>query len=215
MLSLILKDFLIQKRNFCISIIFGIVYTFILRFTNDTNMFFLIPTMIAYLFLSGSCSIDEKNNSNILLASLPVERSDMVISKYISSFISLLVGIAITFISVMMLRFIYPNSNLEIKQTYMFASVAGSIFLSSIFFPVYFKLGFQKARYFFTFLFMFFIFVPPLFINFLKEHKFLSIMTFFSNQSVGLLYVITGVILFIVLLISLLISIKLFNNNDL
>lgn len=95
MLNLVIKDILIQKKT----IIFALLYAaFVLAFFSTIfpsgfGLYVMSPMIITYLYITFAVQYDDKNNSEVILNSLPLKRSDIVISKYISTFVFGSIGI--------------------------------------------------------------------------------------------------------------------------
>jgi ABC-2 type transport system permease protein len=219
--NLVLKDILIQKK----SLLYALLYTVFLSITfsslkpSGVGLYVLAPIITAYMFINFAASFDEKNKSEIILNSLPLKRDDIVIAKYISIFIFAIIciiySILIGFIGKTTGLPMYTRSISFLDIVLIFSSVC---IVSSIFFPMYFKFGYTKSLIFNTMLFMVIFFLPILAIQYAgsnpnnifvqKINSFIISTSSFTQNSLAL---IIGLILF---LISLMISIHIYNNKE-
>ena len=183
------------------------------------GLYVISPMAVIYIFITLAVSYDDKNKSEFILNSLPLERSDIVISKYMSTFVYAIIGIIYSILigligkATGLSMFSRSISLLDI----VFVFTTACIF-SSIFFPVYFKFGNIKMKFFNVILLMIIFFVPMNVITYVSEnpnnifvHKFNYFMNNTSSIMQNSLAIIIGLIIF---LISLMISIHIYNNKE-
>jgi len=84
MFNLILKDILIQKRNFLLGIFYILIMIFAFQQSGSTM---LSVIAFSYIMVQSACAYDDKNKSDVLLNSLPLSRGTIVIARYISTFV--------------------------------------------------------------------------------------------------------------------------------
>lgn len=212
MYNLLLKDILIQKKTIGITILISIVYTFMLK-NNISVLFTMYVFMFSYIFIFTACSYDDKSEK--MMNSLPVKRIDIVLSKYASIFLFLIISFAIFIFVVLILKItglIHTGSFITLKK--ILEASFGVILLSSIYFPIYFKFGYSKTKYINVGIFALIFFV----VSFLsqKAGKY-NIDGFIQNlNSMPEWGLYTGVILiaFIILLISFVISYFAYKNRE-
>ncbi|MGH4121341.1 MAG: ABC-2 transporter permease [Clostridium sp.] len=221
MLNLIIKDISIQKKTLLYALLYTIFASigFSSMRPNGFGLYVLSPTVITYLFINIAVAYDDKNKSEIILNSLPLKRDDIVISKYISTFIFGIVGI----ICSILIGFIGKTAGLPMFTRLIslldIVSVLTSVCIfSSIFFPVYFKFGVARMKIFTVLIFMAFFFVPTSAIDYAIKnpnnifvHKFNYFVSNTSSLTRNSLVLILGLILF---LISLMISIRIYKNKE-
>lgn len=217
MLNLVIKDILIQKKY----VLFGIVYAFFTTFIfqgMEEGMYSAGVVAVTYLLVSGSCAYDEKNKADILLNSLPYKRSDIVIAKYVSTFVFAAIGIAAYACATLLV----PASGLRltiypVTPERTLAVLFSVSLLACILFPIYFKLGYIKAKIPFFILFFVFFFGISNFFNFMDE----SGIQWLENLSAWIkgLMEMSGIIVVpafaaMLLLVSYSISIKFYRNRN-
>jgi len=221
MFNLIVKDIAIQKKTLLYTFLYTIFapFAFFLMGQSDFSLYVLSPVAITYMFTTFAASFDEKNKSELVLNSLPLKRSDIVISKYISTLVYAFIG----FVYSIFIGFIGKATRLPMFTRSI--SLLDIIFVltivfifASLFFPVYFKFGFIKTKLFDTMLLMLIVLLPSLAIQYANEspnnifvqkfNYFINTTSSFTQNSLAL---ITGSIFF---LISLMISIHIYNNKE-
>jgi len=219
--NLIVKDILIQKKTLLYSLIYAIFASafFSSLGPNGFGLYMLSPMAITYMFITLAVSYDDKNKSDIIINSLPLKRSEIVISKYISIFPFAILGfvysILIGFIgkAIGLPMFTRPISVFNI----VFVLTSVCIF-SSIFFPVYFKIGNLRMKFFNVILLMLIILLPSSAIDYATKNPnnifFQKISYFISNTSSFTQYSLALIIGLIFFLISLMISIRIYNNKE-
>ncbi|UNC91072.1 ABC-2 transporter permease [Candidatus Contubernalis alkaliaceticus] len=173
MLNLVLKDFIVQKNYF----LFALGYSFFIFFTFGykggplASAAYIMGTVaIIYMFVQNSCAVDEKNNSEIILLSLPLTRNNIVISKYISSVMFALFTLAVISIVGFGLHTLGVGEILAITILETSAAVLLTSFFIALYLPVFFKLGYHKTRYVSMFMFFFLFFGPSTFISYIIEN---------------------------------------------
>jgi hypothetical protein len=221
MYNLILKEFLVQKKT----LLYGFIYTIFTAYAFGNIMpggaaiYSLAPYALVYLFVTYSCGYDEKNKTDIIFNSLPVNRVDIVMSKYFAVFFFAAYGIACSAV----LGFIGMNAGiLKVSRTISIndalIAFSGGMIFASIFYPLYFKFGMVKMKLVNIFLFMLFMFAPSFLTEYAAKHPESSvvrnIISLFTNTSAETLKLLLLAIACIVLLISILISIQIYKNKD-
>ncbi|WP_058485023.1 ABC-2 transporter permease [Defluviitalea phaphyphila] len=216
MFNLILKDILIQKNT----LRFGIVYILLMILSSrQFDMFLISVTVFSYIMIQVSSALDDKNKSDILLNSLPLNRKTVVGAKYLSTFIfaamAIVYYILITgVIKIFKLPFkVYPVS---------FESVVGALFsivlVTSIYFPIFFKIGYIRSRIINFILFFGGSTVAGILISKLIENKnktfIQGILQFLNNQSNIQIVAEIFVIMILLLVISYVFSLKFYRKRE-
>jgi ABC-2 type transport system permease protein len=146
MLNLIIKDILIQKKQFIFSLLYlGLV---IIAFQSFGEVMFSAG-IVAFIYMINmtACAHEYKVKSDIMLNSLPIKRVNIVLQKYISNYIYFFMG-TITYITFLKLLQVIP---IQIKtypltfEVFMAGFIASS-FMAGLYFPLYFKFGYMKMR---------------------------------------------------------------------
>ena len=208
--SLVKKDFLIVKKFFLLILMGAVIIPpFMLWQMPElaSVLSFIFSVVFAVFMLLQYLSIKEYQSPKAatLLCATPFPRKMMVLSKYIFCMIVYIISSGIFGIETL----IIPGlGTLSIKMfTLMF--LATSVFIS-IYFPVQYKLGFEKTNYLFGVL----IIASPMCLSKIMRTGSLNV-GFLSMLSPYLVY--GGIVLigFVVLAISVSLSIKIYGKADL
>ncbi len=205
MKGFIVKDLLIVKENLKASLIILGVYL-LLFIGNPSNLSFLPPFMSFYLMLS-TFSYDELNKWESYAFSFPDGRRNIVLSKYISTFILTLISYSLIFILSIGLSLYLHNLNLGEMFITFLANMASIIFLLSIIYPIIFKFGIEKARIAILGLIVGFVLIVTFFGKLLNEDMLIKIFN-------SALYILPFVII-ITLILSYLLSLKIMAKKEL
>lgn len=213
--SAVKLDFYIVKSTYrmaaltyFISILFGFIAQPIIPI-------FLI--MVFGVFFSGMVfSIYEKNHLNKLYGILPLGKSDVVIGRYLYTFLfgivqAILAGI-ISYVISRTTEMVSDNFALTATLSLSFIYFC---FAVGIAFPVYFKIGFSKS-YVFTMVPIYLIFIGVFFLSTKTNalNKLKDILLYFSAHQVMLLLAGIGIGL-ILLVISGAISYSIYKRSEL
>lgn len=217
MYNLVIKDILIQKKTLVISILFALIYMVAFQHSSDfPALSILIPLMITYMLMMNACAYDDKNKSDILLNSLPINRDDIIIAKYLSAFLFLLIGIVVTIAVACTMKFLGTKSFLEdIDLKYILLCLLMNTIIVSVFLPVFFKFGNIKARYFNIAFFLIIFFVSAALGSYLRKGEIPWAAKYFLNQPDWMIYILGIGIILILLLISILFSMIFYLKRDL
>ncbi|TCU77354.1 ABC-2 transporter permease [Tissierella praeacuta] len=207
MLNLIRKDLLLNfsSKQSVIFLILFFPFMLLVLETNSTNIYSLMILSYGYVLNNMPFKYEVINKTHMLIQSLPIKKRDVVLSKYISMFINyflgvILVGIYFGIISVFRIKIGEGLSISLIWQTLIIF-----IFITSISLPAYFRL-------------------PPRLGNIVNVMIYIIIINIFvigSSDNIDILTALNGqrfnlpIITAIVYLISMLISIVLYETKDL
>ena len=138
--QLILKDFIIQWKFLIWYILYPIF--FYMALTDTENLFIIMSVIITIGATVKTFEADSKNESEVIVNSLPILRKQIVYAKYI-------VAIIILFISVTVGCFTMGMKNgvnlFEFIETTMVASISFILIYLSFVLPISFWLAYKKA----------------------------------------------------------------------
>ncbi|MGE1213028.1 ABC-2 transporter permease [Bacillus toyonensis] len=138
--QLILKDFIIQWKFLIWYILYPIF--FYMALTDTENLFIIMSVIITIGATVKTFEADSKNESEVIVNSLPILRKQIVYAKYI-------VAIIILFISVIVGCFTMGMKNgvnlFEFIETTMVASISFILIYLSLVLPISFWLAYKKA----------------------------------------------------------------------
>lgn len=91
MYNLILKDILIQKKIILLSFAYIVFFAIAMQGAGMV-MYPTALTAITYMLVLTSCAYDEKNKADVMLNSLPLKRANIVLAKYLSIIVYIVIG---------------------------------------------------------------------------------------------------------------------------
>nr|WP_227494582.1 ABC-2 transporter permease [Bacillus mycoides] len=149
MKQLILKDFIIQWKFLIWYILYPVF--FYMALTDTENLFIIMSVIITIGATVKTFEADSKNESEVIVNSLPILRKQIVYAKYI-------VAIIILFISVTVGCFTMGMKNgvnlFEFIETTMVASISFILVYLSFVLPISFWLGYKKTIFITIVIFM-------------------------------------------------------------
>ena len=103
----------------------------------------MIPLFISYIFILRSFYLDELNKCDYFFNSLPIEKEDIVYSKYILATIVIVISFVLTFFYSKVMNYMWGFNNFSIDSALSILSII--LFLISILFPIMFRHGYRKS----------------------------------------------------------------------
>lgn len=175
MYNLIIKDFLLQKKLVSFYFIYAIVICFsAVKVPNGPAGFMYVFFIIicTYLSVMFSNQYEQKRDSEVILNSLPVNRNDIVLSKYL--YIGVLIGLFSVSLSVISVIFSFIfNGNIDRIFHFSYLVIAFVVIgiVYSIYYPLYFKLGKTKIRLVTLFLYILMFMLPSGYTNLMTNNQ--------------------------------------------
>lgn len=165
MYHLIKKDLLIQKNYLLLSLLMVLAFTIALANLEPAGLSLSIFAF-NYILVLGAVSQEDRTIGDMLLQSLPIRKSIIVSSRYVSVYVFALYAILINMGFIGLVRLFHlpiPVTPFSLEGVY-WALMSITLF-SAISFPLIFKWGYLKAKavnYFLTFAFAFIFGATPL-----------------------------------------------------
>ncbi len=218
MIHLIKKDILMQKKTIGLSLLFIFIFTFTLSEIGPSGLVVNILA-VTYMLVLGASAVEDKNNSDIMLISLPIKKSTIVFSKYISVYIFAAYAALINFL----IYYIITQLNLSIEvipftSNGLYLSLVAATLFCAITLPLIFKYGFLKSRVISIILFFVFISGGLSLVDNLSKNensifikKIANLLNSSSDIQIALLSLIPVVI---ILFISYTLSLKFYKNRE-
>lgn len=220
MFNLILKDFLVQKKSFFIAFIYSIFFFIVFNNPAFKDIIYTAGSLaIGYIFIIYAISWDDKNNSEIMLNSLPIVRKDIVMARYIFTILVSLIG---TFIMAFTGAVINISGFMELRFAAIY-DFAISLFLLSLFVSLYLPIHYRFKhldRYFRIVIFLLGFFMPQYLADYVKSNSnsaspilamILDFLTKLSDFQLGIILAFSSLLLMI---ISMMISLAIYNNKE-
>lgn len=173
------------------------------------NMLFGLSILLT---LYQVMAYEDNNGINYLISFLPVKRSEYVISRYLLGIGSLLLSIIVIYIVHLVSTQINPLKEVPIKIL-LPISITSAILAMSVIIPLVLKFGINKGRVFMSIIIMAIAMAPISIISDISKNPKMidNIMNIINN--IGL-PIIVSIINIVMILISICISIKLYQNKE-
>lgn len=144
MLGLIKKDLLLMKTNAKSLLAIFIIYL-LMTINGNFDIVVMLPLFMMVLLIS-TFGYDEYNNWDAYVNALPLERKNIILSKYLTSAILLVCSSIISCIIAYVLTFFYEKSDISHSLSYIGGCLCGMLITISLMYPLIFKYGSQKGR---------------------------------------------------------------------
>ncbi|ANP82968.1 ABC-2 transporter permease [Bacillus cereus] len=146
---LILKDFIIQWKFLIWYILYPVF--FYMALTDTENLFIIMSVIITIGATVKTFEADSKNESEVIVNSLPILRKQIVYAKYIVAIIILFISVTVGCFTMGM----KSGVNLfEFIETTMVASISFILLYLSFVLPISFWLGYKKTIFITIVIFM-------------------------------------------------------------
>ncbi len=147
--QLILKDFIIQWKFLIWYILYPVF--FYMALTDTENLFIIMSVIITIGATVKTFEADSKNESEVIVNSLPILRKQIVYAKYIVAIIILFISVTVGCFTIGM----KSGGNLfEFIETTMVASISFILLYLSFVLPIAFWLGYKKSIFITIVIFM-------------------------------------------------------------
>lgn len=217
MYHLIKKDFLIQKRALKLSLLLIAFFTITLSNIGPAGLTVGVLA-ITYQLALGASAIEDKNNSDIILISLPIKRNIIVLSKYVSIYFYAVFAALGFFLITFMTNLLNLPLDIPFNFTGFIGAIVAVTLLCSIAFPLIFKYGYLKSKMANLIIFFALVFGGTGLVNYLSENSHFTLgqdlITFFLNRTDFELFIIIIIPLVFILISSYLISLSFYRKRE-
>lgn len=216
MYHLIKKDILIQKRAIALS--FLLICFFSLTLSNLGPAGLMVGILaITYHLLLGATALEDKNNSDKILISLPIKLTTIVLSKYILIY----VYTAFAAIGFYLIHIMVKVLNIPFDVPFSYPILIGAVIMITLCFsislPLIFKYGYLKAKLANFILLFLIVFGTTGLVNYLAKHNNLfyqEIIIHFTTKSNAELVILLIIPLIIFLIVSYSISLYSYRKRE-
>lgn len=218
MFNLIIKDLLVQKKSILIAMFYILFFIFVFQSLGEL-MFTSAIVAFTYMLVMGAFAFDDRSRADTVLNSLPIRRRNIVLCKYLALFVFVIIGT----ITYLLMYNVISSLNLSIKaypitlKGFIGGILAVSV-VNSIYFPLFFKLGYTRAKVINMVLFFSIFFGVPYLVNFITRNMdkatVFSLINFFNKQSDAVIALSLLLLSFGVLLVSYTISVNLYKWRE-
>lgn len=217
MYHLIKKDILMQKRALKLSILLIIFFTFTLSNIGPAGLTIGVLA-ITYQLALGASALEDKNNSDIILISLPIKRTTIVLSKYVSIYFYAAYAILGFYLAYLIINLLNLRLDIPFNFTGLIGAIIAVTLFGSISFPLIFKYGFLKAKMANLIIFFVFVFGGTGLVSYLSENNKLmlsqDLITFLKNRSDIEIFIILMVPLVLILICSYFVSLNFYRKRE-
>lgn len=211
MLGLIKKDLFLLKSNLVYFLVIALVYSFMIVGGSFDGSFIMILPFIAVVMFLSTFSYDGFNKWDSYAITLPVDRKEIVMGKYISAIIIIILS-SIIGLFIYCLISLLPNQIYDIE--YVLEEYIGAIFsiiiVISIMFPLIFKFGIEKARILLFVCVFGFIIILELISNYVDFDNLFEVVNILDKWW----FIVIPLIAILFLLISYFISYRIYSKKE-
>ncbi len=141
-ICLIRKDLILIQRYLWLILIYAFVFSGFIQSNDSTLLYGLLPGLLLILAIGSDMRLPQQQ----FLVSLPVKRNYLVFSKYASSFIFLVLGIAVCLIMNVITDMV-DYGVLKVNAPLVLGTFVSMMVFMSIYLPLYYWLGIKGAQY--------------------------------------------------------------------
>ncbi|PDZ05319.1 ABC transporter permease [Bacillus cereus] len=194
--QLILKDFIIQWKFLMWYILYPILFYMALKDTG--NVFVIMSVIFTVMATIKTFEADGKNESEVIVNSLPILKKEIVFAKYVVSIIIIFISVSIGCFTMVMKN---GTNIFEFIETTVFTSISFILVYLSFVLPIAFWLGYKKTIFITIVIFM----APIVILENLFEINLEQIQLYNS------MLFISSICMFI---ISIFVSVKLYEKRE-
>ena len=207
MFNILYKEFVVQRTVILAYAVVAILFiTQLIRVDGPMA----VISMLAMFFTFGTAAHEDKNNSHVLLNSLPVARKEIVTAKYVFHIAFGICLVGLTFIYRTIIGALPKDAAL---WQYVIA-VTVIVWFVSVFFPMYFWLGPRFVQIGMIVLLIVMFTALPMVYNLGVKHNFWGIPDFIQSLPRFLLFVFATAVTIVFLIVSRLISVWLYERKQ-
>ena len=173
MINLLVKDLLLLKKSIWLPFVYSSMIVFFFSKTDSAaqTIYIMGINMISYILIMYSTAYDDLNKSDIMLNSLPINRKDIVSERYLSIFVFILASSIIMAFTGVIMTLLGIGGNIRIIKLSDIGMAATSLsIIVFLYLPVYFKLGYLKAKLVNFLVFFAVFFLPTLLARLLAKN---------------------------------------------
>jgi hypothetical protein len=207
MFNILYKEFVVQRTVILAYAVVAILFiTQLIRVDGPMA----VISMLAMFFTFGTAAHEDKNNSHVLLNSLPVARKEIVTAKYVFHIAFGICLVGLTFIY----RTIIGALPKDAAMWQYVIAVTVIVWFVSVFFPMYFWLGPRFVQIGMIVLLIVMFTAVPMVYNLGVKHNFWGIPDFIQSLPRFLLFVFATAVTIVFLIVSRLISVRLYERKQ-
>lgn len=202
-------------KTICFILVFAIFLGVMIKSASFTVIYMIgiLASMFNYPF-----ALSEKCNINILYGTLPLNRKNIVVGRYMFGVLLVIIGAFISLVSILILNSITQNTLISMVEVLLICGmIAFSLVLLSFQYPLYFKFGYTKMK-FITLIPSILIVVAVLLLSFvsdmIKINSSAQPLNYILNNAVLISAICIGASI-VILLFSMQLSFRIYKKIDL
>ncbi|MGH0676083.1 ABC-2 transporter permease [Bacillus luti] len=204
--KLVLKDMMLQ-RKLGFAYLICLFFLAIVDFRSDSFLM-TFSMFIPVLGMMQSMNCENKNKSEMIINSLPLQRKEIVIAKYIFASILVALGGALPF-TVSLIQLQNENTTVFMLWAAILGGITGGLVYTMIVLPIEFSVGYSSAKQIAPFIGIAFGYLSGLIVS----NVWLDVESVWNTSLVVNICFIVGLLLLYVM--SMFFSIHLYNERDL
>lgn len=204
--KLVLKDMMLQ-RKLGFAYLICLFFLAIVDFRSDSFLM-TFSMFIPVLGMMQSMNCENKNKSEMIINSLPLQRKEIVIAKYIFASILVALGGALPF-TVSLIQLQNENTTVFMLWAAILGGITGGLVYTMIVLPIEFSVGYSSAKQIAPFIGIAFGYLSGLIVS----NVWLDVENVWNTSLVVNICFIVGLLLLYVM--SMFFSIHLYNERDL
>lgn len=207
MTTILYKEFLVQRT---LILLYAAITLFFAAQLIPVDEPLTVISILAMFFTFGTAAHEDKNNSHVLLNSLPVSRKEIVTAKYAFHLAIGLCLVGFAFICKVLISDLPAGT--AFRQTAVAAAIV--IWFVAAFFPMYYWLGPRFVQIGMIVLFILMLTAIPMVLNLGAKHRFWGIMDLVQSFPEQLLFALLTAATVILLIVSRHISVRLYERKE-
>lgn len=206
MKGLLLKEYYANQSTYVITMILYLILVWVVVDSGlQINAYTLVFLVGAYLF--SASYVDDRNNSHVLINSLPVSRRMVISAKYISG---LLTGILLLILTIVINALMPSLTTMTVMN--IAEGIAVIMMVTALYYPLYIIIGARFMGYVLTAVLIGFLYVGP---TLLQSDSFTgSVIQFMGQLSTGVLITVILIASTAMLIASWALSIRVYTAKQ-
>ena len=205
MYNLIVKDLILMKKMLLMSFGFAI---FISLLGNPPTF---SMCLIGLFLVTGTGHFEDRNQSHIMLNSLPLSRKQIISSKYVGVLVSALYATILSISAQFLFTLFIPQTFTDFRQ--ILAGIMIILMMGAFYYPILYKFGVKYVRMIIFSIFVFVIFLGRIVLYIFRDQV-ETIKQFFMQFTVDQLVLTFLFATVVTFMISWILSIKIYEAKE-
>jgi hypothetical protein len=213
MLGLMIRDLMVQRKRLWVGILYCVLGPILFKGMGQAVLV-IVVVAVEYMILLTAFAYDDKYKVDATLASLPIARAPLVIVRYLEVPV---LAAAATLLYILVTSLLSPWIKGLSLTGWLYPSVAflTASVMSALYMPVVYWLGYVKARIFNMIIFMACVFLPSFGMAMIYGKSDPQIPAWLVNASEGVISIAMAAAAVVILVLSCMISIRLYRRRQL